>query len=54
MWFVYLLDQSYHLDQKTGQLELQPKIRYVLQENSGHFFKGGEIFKVKSQGHSKV
>ena len=27
------LDQSYHLDQKTEQLELQPKIRYV-QEDS--------------------
>lgn len=29
-FFKFLLDQSYHLDQKTEQLELQPKIRYVL------------------------
>lgn len=32
-FFPSFLDQSYHLDQKTEQLELQPKIRYV-QEDS--------------------
>lgn len=29
-----VLGQSYHLDQKTEQLELQPKIRYVPEENA--------------------
>ena len=38
-FFKFLLDQSYHLDQKTEQLELQPKIRYVLEEDSDHFLR---------------
>lgn len=29
-----VLGQSYHLDQKTEQSELQPKIRYVPEENA--------------------
>lgn len=34
-----VLGQSYRLDQKTEQSELQPKIRYVLEENNAHLVK---------------